>query len=113
MVYVINIEGKPLMPCNNVIASCLLLKQGKAKIKSKTPFTIKLLYEATNHIQDLTHGIDMCSAYIGSAVVNSENEVVYMSQVEIRNDISDRQDVERSKYRRSRRNRKTRYQMKN
>ena len=34
MVYVINIKGKPLMPCSNVI-SRLLLKDGKAKIKQK------------------------------------------------------------------------------
>ncbi len=32
MVYVINHNGKPLMPCSNVIAR-LLLKQGKAKVK--------------------------------------------------------------------------------
>ena len=107
MVYVINIKGKPLMPCDNVIAR-LLLKQGKAKVKSKTPFTIKLLYETTNYIQDLTHGIDTGSAYVGSAVVNNKNEVVYASQIEIRNDISDKM-TQRSKYRRSRRNRKTRY----
>ena len=107
MVYVINIKGKPLMPCDNVIAR-LLLKQGKAKVNSKTPFTIKLLYETTNYIQDLTHGIDTGSAYVGSAVVNNKNEVVYASQIEIRNDISDKM-TQRSKYRRSRRNRKTRY----
>ncbi len=32
MVYVINHNGKPLMPCSNVIDR-LLLKQGKAKVK--------------------------------------------------------------------------------
>ncbi len=44
MVYVISQNGKPLMPCENVIAR-LLLKQGKAKVKRRIPFTIKLLYE--------------------------------------------------------------------
>ena len=34
MVYVIDINNKPLMPCVNVIAR-LLLKQGKAKVKRK------------------------------------------------------------------------------
>ena len=34
MVYVISKSGKPLMPCENVIAR-LLLKSGRAKVKSK------------------------------------------------------------------------------
>ena len=32
MVYVINYDNQPLMPCSNVIAR-LLLKQGKVKVK--------------------------------------------------------------------------------
>lgn len=40
MVYVISIDNEPLMPCSNVIAR-LLLKNGKAKVKRKCPFTIK------------------------------------------------------------------------
>lgn len=44
MVYVISIDGKPLMPCKPVIAR-LLLKQHKAKVIKKCPFTIKLLYK--------------------------------------------------------------------
>lgn len=78
MVYVINKDGKPLMPCKPVIAR-LLLKQGKAKCIKRTPFTIKLLYQATSYTQSLTLGIDTGSGTIGSAVVNDENEVVYMS----------------------------------
>jgi len=45
MVYVINYDNQPLMPCSNTIAR-LLLKQGKAKVKRKIPFTIKLTYQA-------------------------------------------------------------------
>ena len=107
MVYVINIDGIPLMPCANVIAR-LLLKEGKAKVIKKTPFTIKLLYQTTSYTQELTLGIDTGSSKIGSAVVNGNNEVVYLSEVEIRNDITDKMK-QRSKYRRNRRNRKTRY----
>jgi len=107
MVYVINQDGKALMPCSDVIAR-LLLKQGKAKVKRKTPFTIKLLYKTTNYTQDLTLGIDTGSGNIGSAVVNAKNEVIYLSQIEIRNDVSEKM-TQRSKYRRNRRNRKTRY----
>lgn len=107
MVYVISHDSKQLMPCTNVIAR-LLLRQGKARVKRKTPFTIKLTYQATSYTQDLTLGIDTGSAKIGSAVVNDKNEVVYLSQIEIRNNITDKM-TQRRKYRRSRRNRKTRY----
>ena len=37
MVYVISNSGKPLMPCENVVAR-LLLKDGKAKVKKRCPF---------------------------------------------------------------------------
>lgn len=107
MVYVINQNNQPLMPCSNVIAR-ILLKQGQAKVKKRTPFTIKLNYLATDYKQDLTLGVDTGSSNIGSAVVNNKKEVVYLSQIEIRNDITDKM-TQRSKYRRNRRNRKTRY----
>lgn len=107
MVYVVSIEGKPLMPCSPVIAR-LLLKQGKAKCIKRSPFTIKLLYKATEYTQKLTLGVDTGSSKIGSAVVNDKDEVIYLSEIEIRNDISDKM-TQRSKYRRNRRNRKTRY----
>jgi len=107
MVYVINFNNKPLMPCSNIIAR-LLLKAKKAKVKRKTPFTIKLLYKTTDYTQDLTLGMDTGSSKIGSAVVNNNNNVIYLSEVEIRNDITDNMK-KRSKYRRNRRNRKTRY----
>lgn len=107
MVYVIAKDGSPLMPCSNVIAR-LLLKQQKAKVKRKTPFTIKLTYETTKYTQNLTLGVDTGSGTIGTAVCRDNGEVVYMSEMEIRNDIADRMKQRRS-YRRTRRNRKTRY----
>ena len=107
MVYVISKDNKPLMPCENVVAR-LLLKQKKAKVKRKTPFTIKLLYDTTEYVQDCTLGVDTGSTHVGTSVINSKNEVLYMSDVEIRNDIADKMS-QRAKYRRNRRNRKTRY----
>ena len=107
MVYVINYDGQPLMPSSQVIAR-LLLKQGKAKCIKRTPFTIKLLYQTTNYTQDITLGVDTGSGKIGSSAVAENGNVLYLSEVEIRNDISDKM-TQRSKYRRNRRNRKTRY----
>lgn len=107
MVYVISQKGKPLMPCSNPIAR-LLLKQGKAKVKKREPLTIKLTYETTNYTQDLTLGVDTGSVTIGTAVSKDNGDIVYMSEVVARNDITDKM-AQRAKYRRNRRNRKTRY----
>ena len=107
MVYVLSKYGKPLMPCSNAIAR-LLLKQKKARVKHAEPFTIVLNYETTEFTQPLTLGIDSGSDVIGSAVVNQKNDVIYISEIKIRNDISEKM-TQRAKYRRNRRNRKTRY----
>lgn len=107
MVYVISQNNEPLMPCSNAIAR-LLLKQGKAKVKKREPFTIKLTYGTTNYTQDLTLGVDTGSGTIGVGVSKDNGEIVYMSEVVVRNDIVDKMTI-RSKYRRDRRNRKTRY----
>ena len=107
MVYVISTDGNQLMPCSNVIAR-LLLKEKRAKCIRKTPFTIKLNYATKDYKQQLTLGVDTGSRTIGTAVVNESNQVIYVSEVEIRNDIV-RKMTKRSSYRRNRRNRKTRY----
>ena len=107
MVYVVSQKNKPLMPCRNVVAR-LLLRQGKAKVKHREPFTIKLTYETKSYTQPLTLGVDTGSGTIGTAVVNENGDVVYMSEVSVRNDITNKM-TQRAKYRRNRRNRKTRY----
>lgn len=107
MIYVISQNNKPLMPCSNVIAR-LLLKQGKAKVKRREPFTIKLTYETTNYTQNLTLGVDTGSGTIGTAVSKDNGDIVYMSEVAIRNNITNKM-TQRAMYRRNRRNRKTRY----
>lgn len=106
-VYVISNEGRPLMPCEPAIAR-LLLKSKRAKVVRREPFTIKLLYETTNYVQNLTLGVDTGSGTIGTAVADEEGNVLYMSEVQVRNDISKKM-TQRAKYRRNRRNRKTRY----
>ena len=107
VVYVINKDGKPLMPTTPARAK-KKLKRGLAKVVRRAPFTIKLLYETTEYTQPLTHGLDTGSSKIGSAVVDSQGNVIYASEVEVRNDIAGKM-AQRSKYRRNRRSRKTRY----
>ena len=106
VVYVLNKHGKPLMPCSPCKAR-KLLKQGKAKVKRTEPFTIQLLYGSSGYTQDITLGIDAGSKHIGVSATTKKKEL-YAADVEIRNDIVDKLSTRRQ-YRRSRRNRKTRY----
>ena len=57
MVYVLNTKEKPLMPCKEAKAR-KLLKQNKAKIYKKEPFTIQLLFICENQTQDITLVLD-------------------------------------------------------
>jgi hypothetical protein len=108
VVYVLSPERAPLMPCSCVIAR-LLLKQGQAKVVRRTPFTIQLFSQPEHtYTQPLTLGVDTGSAVMGSAVADEEGKVLYLSEVEIRNDIA-RTMKERVAFRRHRRQRKTRY----
>ena len=108
MVYVLNKDGQPLMPTNRHGKVKYLLKTGKAKVVRKCPFTIKLLYDSTNHTQNLTLGVDTGSGTLGTAVSDDNGNIIYISKVIVRNDITDKMK-QRSGYRRNRRNRKTRY----
>ena len=108
LVYVLDKNEQPLMPTHNGAKVRVLLKQKRAKVVSKCPFTIKLLYESTNFTQPLTLGVDTGSKYVGSAVINdATSEVVYESQTELRDDIKSKMD-RRRQFRRARRN-KLRY----
>ena len=85
-----------------------LLKEGKAKVTRREPFTIRLLVETESNVSDLTLGVDTGSSKVGCAVVTPKEEVLYLSEVKIRNDISVKMK-RRAIYRRARRTRKTRY----
>ena len=108
LVYVKTKNGKPLMPTKRCGRVRKLLKEGKAKVICKCPFTIKLLYDSTEYTQKLSLGIDVGSSHIGSAVVNEKGDAVYMAETTIKNDIKDKME-QRRMYRRNRRSRKTRY----
>lgn len=102
MVYVLNIEGKPLMPCKEAKARHLL-KDSKAIVVRKEPFTIRLLFEVDNVTQEVTLGIDAGSKHIGVSASTDKKEM-YSADVELRNDIVDLIST-RKQNRRTRRNR--------
>lgn len=107
MVYVLNQNGVPIMPTENHAKVRVLLKQGKAKVVKRTPFTIQLQYSSTNYTQEITLGVDAGSKHIGLSAT-TESKEFYASDVELRNDIVDLLSTRRQN-RRTRRNRKTRY----
>jgi N6-L-threonylcarbamoyladenine synthase len=107
MVYVLNQNGQPLMPTENHAKVRILLKQRKAKVIKKCPFTIQLLYSSTNYTGEITLGIDSGSKHIGLSAT-TKDKVLFESDVELRNDIVDLLSTRRQN-RRTRRNHKTRY----
>mgnify|MGYP002714608150 CR=1 FL=1 len=103
MVYIINIDGKPLMPTNRHGKVRRLLKDKKAKVVKRTPFTIQLLYKTTDNIQDIALGVDAGFKHIGLSVTTKKKEL-FSGEYELRNDIVDNLSTKRQN-RRTRRNR--------
>jgi hypothetical protein len=106
LVFVLNQFSKPLMPCSPRKAR-LLLRDGKAKVVYKTPFTIQLLYGSSGYKQEVIAALDTGSTVVGCAAI-ANGQVVYQSEVTLRNDITGKLK-ERASYRRTRRGRNTRY----
>lgn len=108
LVYVLKQNGQPFMPTSRFGKVRRLLKEGKARVVRKEPFTIKLLYEPeTDVVQECYCGVDTGSQHIGVVVVGNDR-VLYQSQTELRSDIKRKMDARRA-YRRNRRSRRTRY----
>lgn len=107
VVYVINKNGQPLMPTTRCGKVRRILNSNKAKVVKRCPFTIQLLYETTNFVQPISLGVDAGSKKIGISTTTKAQEL-YASEVELRNDIVNNLSARRE-FRRSRRNRKTRY----
>lgn len=107
-VYVISKDGQPLMPTSRFGKVRRLLKNKKAKVVRRCPFTIKLLYEPESLVvQEVVLGQDTGSKHVGTACI-ANNKVLYQSQVQLRTNIKSKMDSRRQS-RRFRRNRKTRY----
>ena len=106
-VYVINLNGKPLMPTTRCGHVHRMLNSRKAKVIRLNPFTIQLLYETTDFVQPVDLGIDAGSQTIGVSACTGTKEL-YAAEVELRTDVT-KNLAERKEYRRSRRYRKKRY----
>ena len=102
MVYVLNKQDKPIMPCKEAKAR-KLLKQNKAKITKYEPFTIRLLFDCENQTQEVSLGVDAGSKHIGVSAT-TEKQVLYEADIELRNDIVNKLSSRREA-RKTRRNR--------
>jgi len=94
------------MPCKPSKAR-KLLKEGKAKVVRKEPFTIQLLYGSSGYKQSITLGIDAGSKTVGLSATTKNKELL-AAEVEIRDDIP-KLISQKGQYRKGRRFRKTRY----
>lgn len=84
-VYVLNKDGKPLMPTARCGHVRHLLKEQKARVVTSKPFTIQLLYETDDVVQPLYLGIDPGRTNIGVAVVKADGTAVFTAHLETRN----------------------------
>ena len=107
-VYVLNQHGEPLMPCSPRKARTML-RDHKATVVRRTPFTIRLLHGCSGYTQRITLGVDAGSKFIGLSAC-TESKELFAAEVKPRNDVVDLLSTRRE-LRRSRRNRKTRYRV--
>jgi len=85
-VYVISKNGNPLMPCKPAKARHLL-RDGKAKVVNRNPFTIQLLWECEENIQEVRCGIDKGCSTTGIACVGN-SEILFSANVKHRNPVA-------------------------
>lgn len=103
MVYVQDINGKPLMPTTRYGKVRRLLKANKAVVVNICPFTIKLTYVTSDYKQEIVLGVDAGTKHVGLSATTKSKEL-YASEVILRNDIVDLLSTRRE-LRRTRRNR--------
>ncbi|WP_295362909.1 RRXRR domain-containing protein, partial [uncultured Succinivibrio sp.] len=84
-----------------------LLKEHKAKVVKRCPFTIQLSYECENITQPITLGVDTGYENVGISAC-TEKKVLFEAKAKIRTDIVKLLSA-RKEARRTRRNKKTRY----
>ena len=107
MVYVLNREGKPLMPTTRYGRVRRLLRKGLAVVVDYRPFTIQLAYDTPNCVQEVSLGVDAGTKHVGFSAT-TKKKVLFEAELLLRSDIVEKLSTRRE-FRRTRRNRKTRY----
>ena len=107
MVYVLNRYGKPLMPTTRYGRVRRLLRKGLAVVANYRPFTIQLTYDMPNVVQEVSLGVDAGTKHVGFSAT-TKKKVLFEAELLLRSDIVEKLSTRRE-FRRTRRNRKTRY----
>ena len=107
MVYVLNRYGKPLMPTTRYGRVRRLLRKGLAVVADYRPFTIQLTYDMPNVVQEVSLGVDAGTKHVGFSAT-TKKKVLFEAELLLRSDIVEKLSTRRE-FRRTRRNRKTRY----
>ena len=107
MVYVLNRYGKPLMPTTRYGRVRRLLRKGQAVVVDYRPFTIQLNYDTPNGVQEVSLGVDAGTKHVGFSAT-TKKQVLFEAELLLRSDIVEKLSTRRE-FRRTRRNRKTRY----
>lgn len=103
MVYVQDIDGKPMMPTTRYGKVRRLLKDNKAVVVNTCPFTIKLTYKTSDYKQEIVLGVDAGTKHVGLSATTKSKEL-YSGEVILRNDVVELLSTRRES-RRARRNR--------
>ena len=105
--FVVDINGKPLMPTYNIKKVRKQLKAGRVRIFCHEPFTIQLLYELPKqdapYVQEVEFCVDTGDKKFGVSVKSEKHEFVHEEYAHLP-DEKQRRD-QRRQYRRTRRNR--------
>ena len=107
MVYVLNKNGEPLMPTTRYGRVRRLLRKGLAVVVDYRPFTIQLAYDTPNAVQEVSLGVDAGTKHVGFSAT-TKKKVLFEAELLLRSDIVEKLSTRRE-FRRTRRNRKTRY----
>lgn len=103
LVYVLSENGVPLMPSTRCGHIRKFLKEHKAKVIKREPFTIQLLYDTDDIVQEVELKIDTGYQHIGGSACSDRAEV-YSAEAELLSGQKQRLE-DRAEYRRTRRNR--------
>ena len=75
MVYVQDIDGKPMMPTTRHGKVRRLLKDNKAVVVNTCPFTIKLTYKTSDYKQEIVLGVDAGTKHVGLSATTKSKEL--------------------------------------
>lgn len=84
-IYVLGMDGEPQMPTTRRRHVQRLLKSGRARTVTHTPFTIQLKYRNTPVLQDITLGMDPGRTNIGLSAITPDGSVCFSAVAETRN----------------------------